>query len=134
MFVTEKTFVGIPYTFTRVIDKSWPTFSHFSVHKWKLMKLMQYLTVFPSHLNNIFLKSFGLLKNVTRNCEILQYLAMVKVQKVNITVTYFIQLAFHLANVFWPLYHLANILSSDISLGQYLMQLTNIFLAKPKFS
>ena len=47
---------------------------HFSVHKQKLTKLGQYLTVFPSHFYNIFLKSFRLLQNLTRNCEILQQL------------------------------------------------------------
>ncbi len=35
------------------------------------MKLRQYLTVFPSHFNNIFLKSF---RHLLRNCIILQYL------------------------------------------------------------
>ncbi len=56
------------------MDKSCPTFGHFSVHEQKLMKLSQHLTVFPSHFNNIFLKSFRLLPNLKRNCEILQYL------------------------------------------------------------
>jgi hypothetical protein len=44
------------------MDKSCPTFSHFSVHEWNLIKLSRYLTVFPSHFNNI-----------VRNCEIFQY-------------------------------------------------------------
>jgi hypothetical protein len=52
------------------MDKSWPTFGHFSVYEQMLMELSQYLTVFPSHFNNIFLKSFGL--DLTRNCDILQ--------------------------------------------------------------
>ncbi len=38
------------------------------------MKLRQYLTVFPSHFNNIFLKSFRLLQNLMRNGMILQQL------------------------------------------------------------
>ncbi len=48
-----------------------PTFGHFSWHELKLMKFTWYLTVFPSHFNNIFLKSFGHLHNLMRNCEIL---------------------------------------------------------------
>jgi hypothetical protein len=36
------------------------------------MKFSQYLTIFPSHFNNIFLRSFGILPNLTRNWEILQ--------------------------------------------------------------
>jgi hypothetical protein len=38
------------------------------------MKLSQYFTAFPSYFNNIFLKSLGLLPNLTRKCEILQKL------------------------------------------------------------
>ncbi len=64
-------FYWILWTFIKVLDKVCPTFSHFSWHNWKLMKLNQYLTVFPSHFNNIFLKSFKLLQNLMRNCEIL---------------------------------------------------------------
>jgi hypothetical protein len=60
--------------FVPVIDESWPTFSLFSVHEQKLMKLRQYRTVFPSYFNNIFLKYFGLLQNLMRNSDILQYL------------------------------------------------------------
>ena len=63
---------GVPYTFIKVIEESWPTFSHFSVHEQKLTKLREYLTVFPSHFNNIFLKSLRLLQYLMRNCEILQ--------------------------------------------------------------
>ncbi len=37
---------GILLTFVKVIDESWPTFDHFSVHEQKLTKLRQYLTVF----------------------------------------------------------------------------------------
>jgi hypothetical protein len=44
------------------------------VHEQKLTKLRQYLTVFPSDCNNIFLNSFRLLQNLMRNCVILQYL------------------------------------------------------------
>ncbi len=36
----------ILWTFAKVMDKSCPTFGHFSVHEWKLKKLSQYLTVF----------------------------------------------------------------------------------------
>ncbi len=54
------------------MDEVCPTFAHFTVHEWKLMKSSQYLTVLPSHFNNIFLKSFRLLRNLSRNCEILQ--------------------------------------------------------------
>jgi hypothetical protein len=54
------------------MDKVCPTFSHFSVHEWKLTKISRYLTVFPGHFNNIFLKSFGLLPNLTRNFKSLQ--------------------------------------------------------------
>jgi hypothetical protein len=63
---------GIPYTFVKVTDERWPTFGNFSVHEQKLMKLWQYLSVFPSHFNNIFLKSFGILQNLTGICQILQ--------------------------------------------------------------
>jgi hypothetical protein len=56
------------------MDKSWPTFNHFSVNEQKLTKLSQYCTVFPSRFSNIFLKSFKLLQNLMRNYEILQYL------------------------------------------------------------
>ncbi len=56
------------------MEEFWPTFGYFSEHKGKLMKLKWYLTVFPSHFNNIFFKSFRLLLNLTRNCEILQKL------------------------------------------------------------
>jgi hypothetical protein len=34
--------------------------------------LRQHLTVFPSDFNNIYLKYFGILQNLTRNYEILQ--------------------------------------------------------------
>jgi len=62
---------GILWTFIKVIDESWPTFSHFSVHEWKLTKLRQYLTVFPSHFNNIFLKFNEKLCDLTIVNEIL---------------------------------------------------------------
>jgi hypothetical protein len=39
------------------------------MHEWKLSKLRQYFTVFPSHFYNIFLKSFRLLQNFMRNCK-----------------------------------------------------------------
>ncbi len=42
------------------MDEVCPTFGHFSVHEQKLMKLSQYLTVFQSHYNKNFVKSFGL--------------------------------------------------------------------------
>ncbi len=58
----------IPWTFVKVMDESYPTFSHFSVHEWKLTKLSQYLTAFPSHFNIFFLNLFGLLMNLIRNC------------------------------------------------------------------
>jgi hypothetical protein len=51
-----------------------PIFGQLSVHEWKLMTLSQYLTVFPSHFNNILLKSFRLLPNLMINCDILQKL------------------------------------------------------------
>jgi hypothetical protein len=54
--------------------KSCASFSHFSVHEQKLTKLNQYFTVFPGHFNNFFLKSFVILPNLARNCEILQQL------------------------------------------------------------
>ncbi len=56
------------------MDKVCPTFDHFSVYEQKLTKLSQNVTVFPSHLKNIFLKSFVLLQNLRRNCKILQKL------------------------------------------------------------
>jgi len=37
-----------------------------------LNNLKQHLTVFPSDFNNIYLKYFGILQNLTRNYEILQ--------------------------------------------------------------
>jgi hypothetical protein len=46
-------------------------------------KLSQYLMVFPSHFNNLFLKSFRLLPNLMRNCKILQKL--VRFHKTNDT-------------------------------------------------
>jgi len=54
----QENLCGIPETFVKVIDKSWPTFSHFSVHEPKSTKLRQFLTVFPSHFNNIFSEIF----------------------------------------------------------------------------
>ncbi len=39
--------------------------------------LRQHLTVFPSDFNNIYLKYFGILQNLTRNYEILQKLTKV---------------------------------------------------------
>jgi len=51
----------ILWTFIKVLDKVFPTFGHYSWNEWKLMKLSQCLTDFPSHFNSIFLKSFGLL-------------------------------------------------------------------------
>ncbi len=41
---------------------------------FQLTKLRQYLTAFPSHFNNIFLKYFRLFQNLSRNCMILQQL------------------------------------------------------------
>ncbi len=43
---------------------------HYLWHEQKLSKFSQYLTVFPSHFINIYLKSFGLLQIFTRNYEI----------------------------------------------------------------
>ncbi len=37
-----------------------------------LNNLRQHLTVFPSDFNNIYLKYFGILQNLTRNYEILR--------------------------------------------------------------
>jgi len=65
---------GILYTYVKVIDESWLTFGNFSVHKQKATKLRHYLTVFSSHLNNTFLKSFRFLQNLMRICKILQQL------------------------------------------------------------
>jgi len=42
--------------------QSLPTFVHFLRHEWKKSKFSQYLTVFPIHFINIYLKSFGLLQ------------------------------------------------------------------------
>ncbi len=36
------------------------------------MKLRQYLAIFPSHFNNIYLKSFRLLQNLSKNNKILR--------------------------------------------------------------
>ncbi len=68
----QEKFCGVLLTFITILDKSWPTFGPFSVHKWKLTKFRNYFVVFPSHFYNIFLKSFRLLQNFTRNWEILQ--------------------------------------------------------------
>jgi hypothetical protein len=54
------------------LDVVCPMFGYFSWHEQKLAKL----TVFPSHFNNIFLKSFRLLQNLMRICEILQKLTI----------------------------------------------------------
>jgi hypothetical protein len=54
--MTKKTFVEYRKHLL-VIDKSWPTFGLF-----QCMNLKQYFTVFPSHFNNVFLKSFRLLQ------------------------------------------------------------------------
>ncbi len=56
------------------MDEVFPTFDNFSVHEQKLTELSQHWTAFPSHFNNIFLKSFRLLLDLTRNCKILQKL------------------------------------------------------------
>ncbi len=53
-------------TFIKVLDKVCPTFIHFSWHEWKLTKYSWYLKNFPSLFNNIYLKSFGLLQNITK--------------------------------------------------------------------
>ncbi len=55
-------------------DKVCPTFGLFSWHEQKLMKFSWYSTTFPSHFNNIYLKSFRLSQNLTRNYKILQIL------------------------------------------------------------
>jgi hypothetical protein len=65
------------------MDKSCPTFGHFSVHKQKLTKLSQYLTIFPCHFSNIFLKSFRLLPNLMTNCDILQWDLLMRFHKTN---------------------------------------------------
>ncbi len=54
----------IPWTFIKVLDKVCATFVHFSWHYWKLTKFSWYLAIFPSQLNNIDLKSFGLLQKL----------------------------------------------------------------------
>ncbi len=55
--------------FVSVLDKVCPTFILFLWHEQKLTKFNWNLTVFPSHFNNIYLKSFGLLQNLTINYE-----------------------------------------------------------------
>jgi hypothetical protein len=47
------------------------------------MKLRQDLTVFQSHFNNIFLKSFRILQNLTRNCVILQLMRFYKTNDIS---------------------------------------------------
>jgi hypothetical protein len=39
----QENLCGIPLTFIKVKDKSWPTFGHSSVHEQKLTELRQYL-------------------------------------------------------------------------------------------
>ncbi len=46
-------------------------FCPFSCHEQKLMKFIKYLTFFPSHFNNIYLKSFFLLQNLMKKYDIL---------------------------------------------------------------
>ncbi len=48
----------------------WPFFKAWT----RLNKIDWNLTVYPTDFNNTFLKSFGLLQNLMRNCEILQKL------------------------------------------------------------
>jgi hypothetical protein len=48
--------------------------SNISWHEQILMKLSKYLLNYPSHISNIWLKSFGLLQNLTKNYDILQKL------------------------------------------------------------
>jgi hypothetical protein len=62
--------------YCELLLKLWTKVAQFlailSARMKKFKKFSQYLTVFPSHLKNIFLKSFGLLLNLMRNGEILQ--------------------------------------------------------------
>ncbi len=71
----QEKFCSILWTFVKFLDKVCPTLVHFQWHEWKWSKLSQYQTIldsFGSDFNNFYLKYFGLLHNLMRNCEILQ--------------------------------------------------------------
>jgi hypothetical protein len=62
---------SILWTSVKFCGKVCPTFVHFHWHEQKLSKFSQYWTVFPSDFNNIYLKYFGYLQNLTRKYKIL---------------------------------------------------------------
>ncbi len=66
---TRKTLLNTT-NFCLSYEQSLPNFQPFFMHEWKLIKLSQYLIVFPSHFNNIFPNFFGVLHNLMRNCHI----------------------------------------------------------------
>ena len=63
---------GIQWTFVKYRKIVFPTFVHFHKSCRNSANIRQHLTVFPSDFNNIYLKYFGILQNLTRNYKILQ--------------------------------------------------------------
>ncbi len=62
---------GIPWIFIKFCKIVFPTFVYFHKSYRHSANIRQHLTVFPSYFNNIFLKYFRFLQNLTRNYEIL---------------------------------------------------------------
>ncbi len=68
---------GILWTFIKFREIVFPTFVYFHKSYKNSVNIRQHLTVFPSDFNNIYLKYFGILQNLTRNYEILWKFAKV---------------------------------------------------------
>ncbi len=67
----QEKFCGIQWTFVKFCEIVFPTFIYFHESYRHSANIRQHLTVFPSYFNNIFLKYFRILQNLTRNYEIL---------------------------------------------------------------
>jgi hypothetical protein len=68
---------GIQWTFIKYRKIVFPTFVYFRESYRNLANIRWHLTVFPSDFNNIYLKYFMILQNLTRNYEILWKFAKV---------------------------------------------------------
>jgi len=64
-FVKTKSFCGIPWTLVNYREIVFPTFFHFHKSCRNSANIRQHLTVFPSDFNNIYLKYFDILQNLT---------------------------------------------------------------------
>ncbi len=71
-FLDQEKLRGILWTFVKYCEIVYPTFVHFHESCRNSANIRQHLTIFPRDFNNIYLKYFGILQNLTKNYEILR--------------------------------------------------------------